>query len=327
MPRQSRLDSPGILQHIIVRGIEKRKIFLDDTDREQFVKRLAELLASTGTQCLAWALIPNHFHLLIRSGSGGLASFMRRLLTGYAINFNHRHKRVGHLFQNRYRSIVCEEEPYLLELVRYIHLNPLRARVVKSMAELDIYPWSGHAVILGKHQHEGLSAGEILSHFGKRKNSAINNYRQFVEDGAKQGRRNDLIGGGLRRSQGEITDGRRIESYDQRVLGSGEFVDYLRSEHNMADKLTRRMSLTELLKRVAGYFNVAAEALQRGGRIFEVVEARGVVCYLAVRELEQSGVAVGALLNMKRSGVCLAVRRGERIVLENQSIMREVFGG
>ncbi len=327
MPRQSRLDAPGILQHVIVRGIEKRKIFLDDTDREIFLKRLSGLLASTGTQCLAWALIPNHFHLLLRSGSGGLASFMRRLLTGYAINFNQRHRRVGHLFQNRYKSIVCEEDPYLLELVRYIHLNPLRARIVKSIAELDSYPWSGHAAILGKQQHDGLEAGEILSHFSQRNKLAIENYRRFVEDGAKQGRRNDLIGGGLRRSQGEIEEGRKIESYDQRVLGSGEFVDYLRSELKLEDRLTRRLPLKELLMRVARHFNVDVEAVKRGGRILAVVEARGVVCYLAVRELQQSGVAVGALLNMKRSGVCLAVRRGEKIVKQDQVIMKVVFGG
>jgi REP element-mobilizing transposase RayT len=88
MPRKSRLDAPGVLQHVIVRGIEKRKIFLDETDRHLFVKRLAELLSATETDCLSWALIPNHFHLLLRSGNNGLANFMRRLLTGYAIKFN-----------------------------------------------------------------------------------------------------------------------------------------------------------------------------------------------------------------------------------------------
>lgn len=326
MPRHSRLDAPGVLQHVIVRGIEKRKIFLDETDRHLFVKRLAELLAATETECLAWALIPNHFHLLLRTGSSGLANFMRRLLTGYAITFNKRHNRVGHLFQNRYKSIVCEEDPYLLELVRYIHLNPLRSRIVKSLTELDCYPWSGHAVIMGKLQIEGQSVAEVLEYFGKNKTLAKKKYRQFVEDGATQGRRDDLIGGGLRRSQGALEDGQRPESYDDRVLGSGEFVDYLRNDKKLHDRLGKIISLEAVLERVAEYFNLEPQSLKRGGRMLQIVEARGVACYFAVRELEYSGVRVGEALNMKRSGVCLAARRGEVFVLQNPGVREKVFG-
>ncbi|MDW7711537.1 MAG: transposase [Deferrisomatales bacterium] len=145
MPRQARLDLPGLLQHVIVRGIERRRIFFDDEDREDFVGRLSRLLVATKTQCFAWALLPNHFHLLLRPTEIPLASFMRRLLTGYAVTFNLRYKRSGHLFQNRYKSIVCDEEEYLLALVRYIGLNPLRVRLVSNLDELDWYPWCGHA--------------------------------------------------------------------------------------------------------------------------------------------------------------------------------------
>ena len=116
---------PNLLQHVIVRGIEKRDIFTCDDDRLDFVRRFSRLLEETGTECLAWALLSNHFHLLLRTTDIPLSKFMRRLLTGYAVTFNLRHDRTGHLFQNRYKSIVCEEEQYLLELVRYIHLNPL----------------------------------------------------------------------------------------------------------------------------------------------------------------------------------------------------------
>jgi hypothetical protein len=93
---------------------------------------------------------------------------MRRLLTGYAINFNLRQKRTGHLFQNRYKSIVCEEEPYLLELTRYIHLNPIRAKMVKTVKELDIYPWTGHAVLMGRRKYSWQETDEVLIRFGKR---------------------------------------------------------------------------------------------------------------------------------------------------------------
>jgi len=149
MPRQSRLDATGLLQHVMARGIERRKLFLDDKDRESFLDRLAVILEETQTQCYAWALIPNHFHLLLRTGPTPLSKVMRKLMTGYAVTFNKRHKRAGHLFQNRYKSIVCEEDAYLLELIRYIHLNPLRAGLVKDLQELGKYPWAGHSALLG----------------------------------------------------------------------------------------------------------------------------------------------------------------------------------
>ena len=121
MPRQSRLDTPGALHHIVMRGIERRKIFWDDTDRDDFLNRLGDLLNQTRTPCYAWVLIPNHVHLLLRTGLVPLSTVMRRLLTGYAVRFNRRHRRHGHLFQNRYKSFLCQEDPYLLELVRYIY--------------------------------------------------------------------------------------------------------------------------------------------------------------------------------------------------------------
>nr|WP_302467706.1 transposase [Geomonas nitrogeniifigens] len=101
-------------------------------DRQSFVDRFTELLVKMGMDCLAWALMSNHVHLLLRPSQNNLARFMRRLLTAHAVTFNLRHHRSGYLFQNRYKSIVCEEDTYLLELVRYIHLNPLRAGLVKE---------------------------------------------------------------------------------------------------------------------------------------------------------------------------------------------------
>jgi REP element-mobilizing transposase RayT len=137
----------------MARGIERREIFKDDKDRISFLKRLTVILEETQTQCYAWALIPNHVHLLVRTGATPLSKVMRRLMTGHAVTFNKRHRRSGHLFQNRYKSVVCERDPYLLELVRYIHLNPIRAGQVKDLKELDRYRWSGHSAILGCHKN------------------------------------------------------------------------------------------------------------------------------------------------------------------------------
>ena len=167
MPRQSRIDAPGALHHIIVRGIERRKIFIDYQDRHDFIDRLVNILEQTETGCYAWALIPNHCHLLLQRGTAPIATVMRRLLTGHAICFNRRHRRSGHLFQNRYKSILCQEDTYLLELVRYIHLNPLRAKLVIDMDALGKYPFSGHGVIMGKHTHPWQDIEKVLAFFGK----------------------------------------------------------------------------------------------------------------------------------------------------------------
>ena len=118
MPRKARIDAPGALHHIILRGIERRKIFYDDGDRNNFLKRLGVILTETKTSCFAWALIPDHLHLLLRTGVAPIATVMRRLLTGYVVGFNHRHRRHGQLFQNRYKSILCQEDQYLKEFLR-----------------------------------------------------------------------------------------------------------------------------------------------------------------------------------------------------------------
>ena len=128
MPRKARIDAPGALHHIICRGIDRQKIFVDDTDRDEFVRRLAAVVKDTQTFCYAWALIPNHFHLLLRTGAIPTTTVMQRVLTGYAGAFNRRHRRIGHLFHNRYKSILCQEDAYLLELTRYIHLNSSASR-------------------------------------------------------------------------------------------------------------------------------------------------------------------------------------------------------
>jgi putative transposase len=183
MPRQARIDAPGALQHIICRGIERRNIFRDDADREYFIDRLGDVLLETSTPCYAWSLMPNHFHLLLRTGNIAIATVMRRLLTGYAVAFNRRHRRHGHLFQNRYKSILCQEDPYLLELVRYIHLNPLRVRFVANLKTLDSYPYSGHSILMGRRKNDWQDTDTVLVYFGRKASTARKQYRAYVEKG------------------------------------------------------------------------------------------------------------------------------------------------
>jgi REP element-mobilizing transposase RayT len=160
------------LHHIIARGIERRKIFQDDHDYNNFLDRLGGILTETQTRCYAWAVIPNHFHLLLRTGSTPISTVMRRLLTGYAGSFNRRHRRYGHLFQNRYKSFLCQENTYFLELVRYLHLNPLRASLVEDLKQLDTSSYSGHSVLMGKRKNVWQDTDYVLQWFNKRKTLA-----------------------------------------------------------------------------------------------------------------------------------------------------------
>ncbi|MBI5444767.1 MAG: transposase [Deltaproteobacteria bacterium] len=315
MPRGARLDVPGVLQHVMVRGIERRDVFLDDEDRENFVRRLSGLLTRTGTECLAWALLPNHFHLLLRPHDTSLSTFMRRLLTGYAVTFNLRYQRAGHLFQNRYRSIVCDEETYLLEIVRYIHLNPLRAGSVSTLIELDGYPWSGHSVLMGRRSMEGQSVDEVLGRFGTTEREARRGYWHFVAAGVSLGHRWELAGGGLERSLVKAGRGPLPEAYDERVLGLGEFVEKLRQREELQGRLPLRLSLDELLRRVSKALGLETSRVLRRSTLETVADARGLFGYLAVARLGYRGTEVGAVLGLSRSGTSKAVERGRQKAL------------
>jgi len=321
MPRGPRLDAPGTLHHVMARGIERASIFRDDADRDDFLGRLGGLVISGAFTVYAWALLPNHFHLLVRSGNRPLARAMRSLLTGYAGAFNRRHKRHGHLFQNRYKSIVVEEDPYFLELIRYLHLNPLRAGVVASLRALDGYPYAGHAAILGTHPRPWQAAGEVLEHFGRNPARARTAYRDFVSAGSGQGRRPDLQGGGLVRSQGgweAVKDLRRsgeVSASDPRILGSSPFVEAMLQGAEQRRGLARRrlVPLETLIDRLGHSLGVPASAILGSSRLPPAARARQVLAYVWVEHLGQSASELAQALGQTRGNVSLAAKRGAAV--------------
>jgi len=327
MPRQARIDAPGALHHVIIRGIERRAIFKDNQDKDNFVNRLGNILLDTSTPCYAWCLMFNHVHLLLRTGAVPIATVMRRLLTGYAQQFNRRHHRHGQLFQNRYKSILCEEDPYLLELVRYIHLNPLRVGLAKDLRALRFYRYSGHAVLMGTLEYEWQAKDYVLRLFAERERQAQNRYASFVAMGVKQGRRPELVGGGLLRSIGgwsalrvQWSRGLRIKG-DERILGGGDFVQrVLRGADEELEKRTllarQGFDLEALLKRIAGYHKVDMDSLRTGIKERNIVKARSVLCYLAVRKLKMSATEVALKLNITPSAVSKALIRGHSILYQ-----------
>jgi REP element-mobilizing transposase RayT len=298
----------------MVRGWERRAIFRDDADREDFVARLAAVAEAGALIVYAWALLPNHAHLLVRTGIRPLARSMRSLLTGYAGAFNRRHKRVGHLFQNRYKSIVVEEEPYLLELVRYLHLNPLRAQVVPDLRRLDRYPWAGHSALLGTVPRPWQDTQTILAQFGSTHRRPIAAYRAFVQDGLPQGRRSELQGGGRVRSAGGWAEVRALRhqgpptTADARILGRGDFVDRLLAEAAAHTRATLRVTpprppLAILARQLATQAGCALADLLAGRRTRAVRQARRRLSQLAVRDLGYSGATVARFLGVTTSAV------------------------
>lgn len=320
MPRQARIDIPGLLQHVIVRGVARSDIFFNDRDRENFVQRLSLLLAETGTDCFAWALLDNHVHMLLLPVEQPLASLMRRLLTGYAVAFNLRHNRAGHLFQNRYKSIVCDSDVYLLELVRYIHLNPLRAGIVDNLTGLAGYRWCGHGQLLGSNGYQLINADKLLSLFATRKKAAVVHYLRFLADGLQQEKSLKLSQGGRLASQACDSTLHDDDRYDERVLGGGDFVDrVVGSARSDAD---RALPLDKLVSIVADYCGIAAEELSWTCRQPAIVRAKALICFLATRRCRIAGIEVAARLGYSAPAVSRAARRGQRLFAEDESLRR-----
>jgi putative transposase len=327
MPRTARLDAPGVLHHVMIRGIERRNIFYDDNDRDDFIERLDALCPATQTTCYAWSFLSNHAHFLFRTGTSPLSQLMRRLLTGYVVNFNRRHKRHGQLFQNRFKSIICQEDAYLLELVRYIHLNPVRAGVVTTLADLQSHKYSGHSALMDKWKRNWQNSDYVLSYFGESKGTARKEYESFVGEGVAQGRRKDLTGGGLIRSLGgwiEAKDVLRAQEHvmsDERILGDSDFVNSIISQADeqfeRRHKLKRDgFDLLRIAERVAEILEIEPDEVFSKGRQARKVKARSLFCFWASRELGISHTKLAKRLEMSIANIGYSVERGEVVAKE-----------
>ena len=315
------MDAPGALHHVMGRGIERTNIFRIDRDRDDFLNRLAKQCMDGNLIIYAWCLLANHFHLLVRTGCQPISGSMKKLLTGYVVNFNLRHKRAGHLFQNRYKSIVCEDDPYLLELTRYIHLNPVRAGIVGDVEELNEYPWTGHSVIMGTVERGWQDIDTVLRYFGRGR-KAVEKYEQFLREGALQGRRPELVGGGLIRSLGGWSQvlalkrrGDKIAS-DERILGSAGFIERLISEAEQREKETLRLTrkvpdLGTLMQKIVKGEEIEGSELRSGTRKRGVVRGRKIFCQLAVKKMGYPGADVARFLGVTTSSVNRLAASGE----------------
>ena len=181
MSRPLRVEYPGAVYHVTSRGNARQKIFWGDLDRELFLSLLAHVVSRYGWRCHAYCLMENHYHLMLETPKANLSLGMRQLNGVYTQAFNRRHRRVGHLFQGRFKAILVEKESHLLELCRYVVLNPLR---VRGKTRLGRSNWSSYAATAGlETAPEFLIVDWLLSQLGQRRSQAQARYRQFVREG------------------------------------------------------------------------------------------------------------------------------------------------
>jgi REP element-mobilizing transposase RayT len=320
MPRQARLDVSGALHHIMVRGISKTDIFGDDQDRNRFLERLGVTVMEGQCTVYAWALMTNHVHILFKSGKQGISSVMRKLLTWYAQYYNRRHKRTGHLFENRYKSILCDEDNYLLALVRYIHLNPLRAGIVKTIEELNRYPWSGHRAIVGKTTYPWMDTEYVLARFGNTRRKALHEYRSFMHEGVGQGHIKELTGGGLIRSQGgwsqvlSLQRRGQKEDFDERILGGGDFVHNIlkeAEENRLRQVKAKRAGKTiqKIIEEECRKEGISIMELKGGGKRRKVSDTRARIAVRGRDELGLTAAAIARQVGVNTSAITRASAR------------------
>lgn len=321
MPRTARLDSPGVLHHVRGGAIQRRRIFLNDFDRQDFVQRLEYACSDGAATLYAWSLMPNHFHLAIRTGSRPLSTTMKKVLGAYATSFNRRNNRAGHLFQNRYKSTVVDEEQYLLSLIRYIHLNPIRAKLIDDMDALRTYPFCGHHLLMGKNKMPCMAVDEILARFAPKTGPARRQIVSFMKatDAKKEGQ--VFKAGGLVRRVGgskalkELSQNEKL-AYDKRILGTESFVESILQKTECESQSLalpieeREQRFVQLALQICKQCEISVEELTSGSRRRALVKVRRAVCYLSVRKLGLTCAFVSQQLNISAVSVLKGVDTG-----------------
>jgi len=263
MARKPRVEYDGAFYHVIVRGNQRQRTFYDDPDRIAYLERIEHYRQRYGFRLYAYVLMSNHVHLLMETQNVALSEIMQGIQASYTQSYNRRRGKVGHLFQGRYKAILCDRDAYLLELVRYIHLNPARLKVPDNPWR---YRWSSHGAYLSKASAVKVDTQEVLNQFGSRLGTARRAYQRFMEDGMKQGH-----------------EEKYYQTHDQRFLGDEEFVKEVaqRTEAKEVEIEAKKVGFARLLQAVCAVHEVDSKNLLQAGRQRRWVAARAQLVYLA----------------------------------------------
>lgn len=297
MARRPRIHVPGGLYHVIARGNRRQAIFRSRLDYGGYLRRLEEGLRRTGTRCFAFALMPNHVHLLLEAGQAPLARLMQGLQQGYTQEFNRRHGLIGHVFQGRYKAILCDRDAYLLELVRYLHLNPVRTNLTQDPAD---YHWSSHRAYLGRERIPWLSIEPVLGMFHSERRVASRAYTRFFAEGLPQGHRDDLY-----------------EVWEQRYLGDERFVERLERQVREALPKVRAVTITDVLRVVAEEFGCSVKEIISPSQRRVAAQARHWVALLASEVAGERINAAASVLRRSPGSLSVGITRLRHSLLEN----------
>ena len=304
MARRPRIHFPGALYHVITRGNRRQGIFLDEKDLEKFLAYIVDYKYRHPFRLYAYALMKNHLHLLVEVEETPLSRIMQSLLFRYTRYFNRRYGEVGHLFQGRYKAIVCDKDAYLLELVRYIHLNPVRAKIVKSPED---YGWTGHLSYLGRGGNDLIDEGFMLDQLSRNRSLARRKYRQFVWEGIASGHQEKYY-----------------EVKDQRYLGEDSFINQIEVGRNKPESWVYDIPLEAISQEVSRVTGITEERLYSGTRDREGVRGRGLVAYLAKRVSDYMVKDIAS--HFKRSPVTIgeAIIKVEDLLRRDSSFEKEL---
>jgi putative transposase len=263
MARKPRVEFAGALYHVICRGNQRQVIFRSDADRKCYLEALERYRQRYRFKVYAYVLMSNHVHMLLETREVSLSRIMQGLQLRYTSYFNRKYKKVGHLFQGRYKAILCDREAYLLELVRYLHLNPERMR---SPMQAATYRWSSHGAYLGKGNIVTIETAPVLGEFAKSVGKARLGYLRFMAEGKTAGHQADYYDV---RDQRFLGDERFVEQIEQRVHGDREIA-----------MPTPRVKLAALLAIVAKAHGATEKELTEVRRQRKWNGARSMLVYL-----------------------------------------------
>jgi REP element-mobilizing transposase RayT len=299
----------------MLRGIERRHLFYDECDNRDLLARLNRILPESGMSCYAWALMPNHVHLVLRTGRVPLRQVMARVNTGYAKAFNLRHDRVGHLFQNRYKSLLVTSDAQILALVRYVHLNPVRARLVDTLDALGGYPWTGHASLLGDRPELFQDTSSILAQFGGRMAESRRRLLDWMRTEAEPTPGRSVRPCPAEADSSEPSAAKRGSGPVRNDLDDADGIDT--SSGIDSEARPRHRELVALVRHVCARRGVAEGTILGSSRSRCVSAARAEIAHRACTELLLSGATVARMLGLSKAAVSQARVRG-RVLLASE---------
>ncbi len=319
MPRGPRLDAPGSYHHVMSRGTGGEEVFRSCNDSFNLLLRMHSCLGKTQTKVLAWVIMPDHFHLLVQVGEVRLSSVMSRILTGFCMDYNQTRGRAGHVFAGRFKSILVQDESYLAELVRYIHLNPVR-KGLSTPQRIGAYRWGGHREVLHPVGANGLiDRNGVLALFGGSESVALANYGRFIAEGMGQKWRHEFEHGlyivdrnGMRETKSMPVCGRRCGSSGA-VLGSREFARSVADgmKCGLRGRRTRgneHEAMKAAAREAAETFDVPLSVLRSRSQRRSAVNARKVLCMVFSRAGISTADA-GRFLGLTQQGAWSVLRR------------------